>query len=228
MTDKKNLLEQFEVEEVKEVSGLVDYKPKAKGVVAMTEELYNYIKTSLKGKPLPEQAEKWFAVCDMLISKEVEDIEEARKNADEEYAEALKEAETTEEETETTEEGEDEMAEDKNKKKKEAEAKKKAAEKKKKEAAAKKKAAPKKKVAAKKKAAPKKAAAPKGTPKDTREKDFPIGCKVKYTGKRKGFEGTAEVIGYVQPWPKNQGMKLKLKDGSKKAVRGNSLTVTKK
>jgi len=66
---------------------------------------------------------------------------------------------------------------------------------------------------------------PKSDVKDTREKDFPIGSKVDYAGKKEGisFKG-AEVTGY-HPAPAT-GIILKLKDGTKRAVTPKALALS--
>jgi len=62
---------------------------------------------------------------------------------------------------------------------------------------------------------------------DSREKDFPKGHFCKYVGKKTGFKGKAEIVGYHMPFPKYNGITIELKNGSKKNVSPNSIKIVK-
>jgi len=209
MAKKSNgtLLGKLPMKEIKEVAKIVGHKVTVKKAEEAAKVLHAFIKDLPADKGLEEKAEKWYAVCDMILQDEVETLEEARERADREYAELLAEA---------TKAAEEALSPAKPAKKKKA-AKEKAAKPAKEKPVKPTKDVPYPQYVGKDPVGP-----------DEREKEFPLGSKVAYTGDReKGLEffggpkSKAEVVGYHK-WPMT-GIVVKNKDGKKSAFTPNAL-----
>jgi hypothetical protein len=198
---KRERLRELGLKEMKDVAKEIGYKIIKKRKEEVAEELHGHMKALPKDEVLPDKAENWYVICDILLKGEAETRVEAEEIAAKE--ESGGEELTTEEAT-AVEEAEVEAVTT--------------------EAAT---VATKKK--GKEKRYPQYVGNPAPGP-DNREKDFPIDKKVEYLGSNeklskffKVTKGDVTIAGYKK-WP-DPGLNLKDSKGNKATVTPNAIKV---